>query len=49
MLMAKRKAAAKSAKSKTTKANGAGKGGKYVYLFGSRTDGNGTMKPLLGG
>jgi pyruvate, orthophosphate dikinase len=25
------------------------KAGKYVYLFGSRTDGNGTMKPLLGG
>ena len=25
------------------------KGDKYVYLFGSKTDGNGTMKPLLGG
>ena len=24
-------------------------GGKYVYLFGKKTDGNGTMKPLLGG
>ena len=24
-------------------------GGKYVYLFGRKTDGNGTMKPLLGG
>jgi pyruvate,orthophosphate dikinase len=47
--MAKRKTAAKSAKTKTTKANGARKGGKYVYLFGSRTDGNGSMKPLLGG
>ena len=23
--------------------------GKYVYLFGKKTDGNGTMKPLLGG
>ena len=23
--------------------------GKFVYLFGRRTDGNGTMKPLLGG
>ena len=23
--------------------------GKYVYQFGSRTDGNGSMKPLLGG
>src|SRR5512139_1585459 len=27
----------------------AGKGGQYVYLFGRRTDGNGSMKPLLGG
>ncbi len=26
-----------------------GKGTKYVYFFGKRTDGNGTMKPLLGG
>ena len=25
------------------------KGDKYVYLFGRKTDGNGTMKPLLGG
>jgi pyruvate,orthophosphate dikinase len=25
------------------------KAGKYVYLFGRKTDGNGTMKPLLGG
>src|SRR6476661_2545391 len=25
------------------------KTGKYVYLFGTRTDGNGGMKPLLGG
>ena len=25
------------------------KGGQYVYLFGRKTDGNGTMKPLLGG
>ncbi len=25
------------------------KGGKYVYLFGTKTDGNGGMKPLLGG
>jgi pyruvate, orthophosphate dikinase len=24
-------------------------GGKYVYLFGKKTDGNGSMKPLLGG
>jgi pyruvate,orthophosphate dikinase len=25
------------------------KTGKFVYLFGKKTDGNGTMKPLLGG
>jgi pyruvate,orthophosphate dikinase len=35
-------------KSVVTKA-GATKSGKYVYHFGRRTDGNGTMKPLLGG
>ena len=28
---------------------GAGARGKFVYLFGKKTDGNGTMKPLLGG
>ncbi|HEY3161224.1 MAG TPA: pyruvate, phosphate dikinase, partial [Vicinamibacterales bacterium] len=28
---------------------GAGKVGKYVYLFGVKTDGDGRMKPLLGG
>ncbi len=32
-----------------TAAKKAGKTGKYVYLFGKKTDGNGTMKPLLGG
>src|SRR5499427_6492412 len=47
--MARKKAAGRSAKSKATKANGTGKGAKYVYLFGSKTDGNGGMKPLLGG
>ncbi len=31
------------------KASGAGKTGKYVYQFGAKTDGNGGMKPLLGG
>jgi pyruvate, orthophosphate dikinase len=44
---AKRAAAKKSARPKattTTKTSG-----KYVYLFGKKTDGNGTMKPLLGG
>ena len=38
---AKGKAAAATATSKG--------GGKYVYQFGRKTDGNGTMKPLLGG
>src|SRR5690349_24886995 len=33
---------------KSTKNNKAG-GGKFVYLFGRKTDGNGQMKPLLGG
>jgi pyruvate,orthophosphate dikinase len=33
-----------AARSKT-----AGKAGKYVYFFGKKTDGDGTMKPLLGG
>jgi pyruvate,orthophosphate dikinase len=36
---AKKKAAVKTAK----------KAGKFVYFFGKKTDGNGTMKPLLGG
>ena len=27
----------------------AAKAGKYVYFFGRKTDGNGSMKPLLGG
>src|SRR5690349_16877040 len=42
-----RKATATKA-SKATKKSG-GTGGKFVYLFGKKTDGNGTMKPLLGG
>src|SRR5512134_1956559 len=51
---AKKKAAAKSAAApkkaaaKTAKKS-SGKSGKFVYLFGKKTDGNGTMKPLLGG
>ncbi len=40
--MAKKKAAKQAAPR-------AAKAGKYVYLFGEKTDGNGTMKPLLGG
>jgi pyruvate,orthophosphate dikinase len=46
--LARKKAAAKPAKSKQS-AKSAKSGGKYVYLFGRKTDGNGTMKPLLGG
>jgi pyruvate, orthophosphate dikinase len=36
----------KSAAGKSAAATGSDK---YVYLFGRKTDGNGTMKPLLGG
>src|SRR2546427_4592515 len=46
------KTLARKATRKAAKASGAGKagkGGKYVYQFGSKTDGNGGMKPLLGG
>jgi pyruvate,orthophosphate dikinase len=44
-----KKATGKTTKStKSTKSNKAG-GGKFVYLFGRKTDGNGQMKPLLGG
>src|SRR5690349_23617925 len=40
----------KAATSSTTAAAaGKAKGGKFVYFFGTKTDGNGTMKPLLGG
>jgi pyruvate,orthophosphate dikinase len=44
---AKKKAAAKPAAKKT--ATRSAKSGTFVYLFGKKTDGNGTMKPLLGG
>ena len=39
------------AKAKKTAArkSAAGKTPKYVYLFGKKTDGDGSMKPLLGG
>jgi len=40
--------AAKKTAAKRTSAK-SGKSGKFVYLFGKKTDGNGTMKPLLGG
>jgi pyruvate,orthophosphate dikinase len=46
MTMAKKSAA----KKKTAAKKPSPKAGKYVYLFGkSKTDGNGGMKPLLGG
>src|SRR4029079_10008549 len=34
---------------KTSRSLNTAKGTRYVYLFGKKTDGNGTMKPLLGG
>src|SRR5882757_4261639 len=52
----KRPTTAKSSKKKTSgkatpapKARVSAKPGKFVYFFGTRTDGNGGMKPLLGG
>src|SRR5687767_11925093 len=42
------KAAKKTARPAAKAATPAAKG-KYVYLFGKKTDGNGGMKPLLGG
>ena len=48
---AKKAAGKKAAARKTTKKASAAttKAGEYVYNFGRKTDGNGTMKPLLGG
>ena len=43
------KAAPKAASVKKTVKASSAKAVKYVYNFGSKTDGNGTMKPLLGG
>src|SRR6187401_2258886 len=43
---ASKTASRKAAPKKAARKAGAGK---YVYFFGKRTDGNGTMKPLLGG
>src|SRR3954454_9213073 len=34
---------------KARPANASAEAGQYVYAFGRKTDGNGTMKPLLGG
>ncbi|ACB77363.1 pyruvate, phosphate dikinase [Opitutus terrae] len=44
-----KKPAKKSKSSAAVKKSPAAKATKYVYLFGKKTDGNGTMKPLLGG
>src|SRR5437870_7027907 len=41
--------AVRGVKGKTGGKGEKGKPGKYVYLFGAKTDGNGGMKPLLGG
>ena len=45
----KSKAAKPVARAKGTRTAGSGASGKHVYQFGRKTDGNGTMKPLLGG
>jgi pyruvate, orthophosphate dikinase len=45
----KTRPAAKAAATPKRSASSAKAGGKYVYQFGRKTDGNGTMKPLLGG
>ena len=47
--VAKPAAAKRAATGKTVAKKSAPKSGKHVYLFGRKTDGNGTMKPLLGG
>ena len=46
---ANRKAGPKAAPKQSTAKKATAKAGKYVYLFGRKTDGNGSMKPLLGG
>jgi len=47
--MAKKKTAKAVQTAAAKKSTGTKAAGKYVYLFGRKTDGNGTMKPLLGG
>src|SRR5690349_12118324 len=47
--LARKKTAAPNKTSKTSGNQKAGGGSKHVYLFGRKTDGNGSMKPLLGG
>ena len=43
------RAAVKATKRTAAPKTAAKKAGKYVYFFGKKTDGNGSMKPLLGG
>src|SRR5438093_9372355 len=48
--LARKKSAPKAAASaRATAGKPSQKGHKFVYFFGRKTDGNGTMKPLLGG
>ena len=46
---AKKSPAHATTSKRTAKPTSAGKAPKYVYLFGKKTDGNGSMKALLGG
>ena len=46
---AKVKGGPKAAPKRTTAKTASAKAGKYVYNFGRKTDGNGSMKALLGG
>ena len=46
---ARKSAARKSAPKKSASLRSSKGAGQYVYQFGRKTDGNGTMKPLLGG
>ena len=43
------KSQSKTSPKRTAAKKASAKAGKYVYLFGRKTDGNGTMKALLGG
>src|SRR4026207_2251045 len=47
--MAKKLARKKSSTTAAARQPGNANSGKFVYLFGQKTDGNGSMKPLLGG
>src|SRR6476619_2817895 len=47
--LARKKASAKAQSPKPRAQSPTAKSAKYVYAFGRKTDGNGQMKPLLGG